>query len=130
MFRAITGDIEVRVTPVYRPEESRPDERRWFWAYTVEIHNGGPRSVQLLSRRWLITDALGTVREVSGAGVVGQQPMIGPDEWFRYTSGCPLPTSSGFMQGEYRMVDDAGVAFEVAIPTFALDLPDVVRILN
>jgi Uncharacterized protein affecting Mg2+/Co2+ transport len=130
MFRAITRDIEVRVTPVYRPDESRPDEHKWFWAYTVEIYNGGRLAVQLLSRRWLITDATGAVREVAGPGVVGLQPMIAVDERFEYTSGCPLPTSSGFMQGEYRMVDETGETFDVAIPAFALDLPDAIRVLN
>ncbi|SON54125.1 CO2+/MG2+ efflux protein ApaG [Hartmannibacter diazotrophicus] len=130
MFRAITHDIEVRVTPVYREDESNPDAGRWFWAYTVEIFNGGSRAVQLLSRRWVITDANGTVQEVEGAGVVGMQPMIAVDERFEYTSGCPLPTSSGFMQGEYHMVDEAGEAFDVVIPAFALDLPNVIRILN
>lgn len=130
MYRAVTRDIEVTVTPVYRPDESRPDEGRWFWAYEVGIVNGGPLAVQLLARHWVITDGHGAVQEVRGPGVVGQKPLIGPGERFDYASGCPLTTPSGFMQGVYRMVDERGEVFDVGIPAFPLDVPDARRVLN
>ena len=53
----------------------------------------------------------------------------GPGERFRYTSGCPLPTPSGVMQGSYRMAEATG-QFDVAIPAFSLDLPDTPRTVN
>lgn len=130
MYAAVTDDIQVTVLPQFVPERSDPAAERWFWAYTVEIANLGPRTVQLVSRHWQITDANGHTEEVRGAGVVGEQPILQPGKTFRYTSGCPLNTSSGIMAGTYRMVDEDGRAFDVTIPTFSLDSPSVRRVLN
>lgn len=130
MFSATTNAIEVRVEPEYLPQESDPDENRFVWAYRVTIRNGGRLGVQLLARRWLITDANGLRREVSGRGVVGQQPTIPPGGSFEYTSGCPLTTRSGIMAGSYRMVSETGDVFDVEIPAFSLDMPDGRRVLN
>ncbi|WP_227586181.1 Co2+/Mg2+ efflux protein ApaG, partial [Klebsiella aerogenes] len=77
-----------------------------MWAYMVEIENHGCETIQLISRRWTIVDALNRAQEVSGAGVVGEQPELKPREAFRYTSGCPLPTSSGTMRGVYQMLTE------------------------
>ena len=129
-YEAETRDIRVRVTPTFLDGESDPDEGRWVWAYHIEIENKGALEVQLLARRWTITDALGHVEEVRGPGVVGEQPVIPPGQSYAYASGCPLPTSSGSMQGAYRMVDEAGASFDVAIPAFSLDVPDARRVLN
>ncbi len=67
---------------------------------------------------------------MKGAGIVGEQPVLKPGEIFRYTSGCPLTTSSGIMAGTYRVVDEGGAAFDVEIPTFSLDSPFTRRVLN
>jgi ApaG protein len=96
----------------------------------VEIENHGAEVVQLISRHWVITDALGRIEEVEGDGVVGEQPVLKPGEAFRYTSGCPLTTASGVMEGEYRMVTSDGETFEALIPPFSLDLPDPGRVVN
>ena len=77
----------------------------------------------MLSRYWRITDARGRVREVRGAGVVGEQPVLAPGARFEYTSGAPLETPSGFMDGSYHMRSAAGENFDVGIPIFALDSP-------
>ncbi len=130
MFHAVTRDIVVTVEPTYLPNDSDPDENRFVWAYHVTIANRGGVGVQLLSREWLITDAHGLRREVSGRGVVGQQPTIPPGGSFEYTSGCPLTTPSGFMVGTYRMVSETGDVFDVDIPAFSLDTPDADRVLN
>jgi len=130
VYEAVTGGVVVRAAPVFLPEQSEPAERRWVWAYEIEIENRGRSPVQLVSRRWTITDAFGRVEEVQGPGVVGEQPVIRPGESFRYTSGCPLSTASGAMVGAYRMVDDAGEMFEVDIPAFSLDVPSVRRTVN
>ena len=120
-YEAVTENIVVRVRPTYLPQQSDPDGRRWVWAYAIEIENLRPEAVQLLARHWTITDALGRVEEVRGAGVVGEQPVIPPGGVHRYASGCPLPTSSGSMVGAYSMADAAGRVFAVAIPAFSLD---------
>ena len=124
MYRAETRQIRVSVMPVYIDERSAPAENRYFWAYQVTIENNGGNTVQLLSRYWHIVDANGAVEEVRGPGVVGEQPVLGPGDSYEYTSGCPLTTPSGFMSGTYTMTDELGERFDVAIPAFALDLPD------
>jgi ApaG protein len=121
---ATTRDITVRVAVSYLAEQSDPSSSRWFWSYHIRIENGSGRSVQLLSRSWQIVDGNGTVHEVHGEGVVGEMPLIAPDGSFDYVSGCPLDTPSGAMSGTYRMVDEEGTAFDVAIPRFQLSSVD------
>lgn len=130
MYRTTTHGIAVTVRPTYLDDQSSPDENYFVWAYQVRIENKGDRRVQLHSRYWKITDAHGRVQEVRGPGVVGEQPVLKPGESFEYTSGTPLPTSSGFMVGTYQMVAENGEAFDVAIPAFSLDSPYEPRQLN
>nr|WP_313417734.1 Co2+/Mg2+ efflux protein ApaG [Brevundimonas diminuta] len=129
-YTAETEGVVVRVRPSYLAGQSDPAESRWVWAYQVEIVNlsGGP--VQLVARRWTITNALGRVEEVRGPGVVGEQPVIEPGDSYAYASGCPLTTPSGSMVGAYFMQDAEGRMFEAAIPAFSLDVPDARRVLN
>jgi ApaG protein len=130
MYCSVTRDIQITVLPEFLADRSDVDEAQFFWAYTVEIANRGDVTVQLTARHWKITDANGKLEEVSGPGVVGEQPVLKPGETFRYTSGCPLSTPSGIMTGTYRMVDEKGQVFEAAIPVFSLDSPFVPRVLN
>ena len=37
MYRAVTRNIEVTVTPKFLPDRSAPDKGHFFWAYTIEI---------------------------------------------------------------------------------------------
>jgi ApaG protein len=122
---AETRGIVVRVSVSYLPEQSEPQRGRWFWSYHVRLENQGPQAVQLLTRRWVITDGRGAKHSVEGEGVVGEQPMIAPGASFDYVSGCPLATPTGQMQGSYHMVDEDGAGFDVAIPRFALLAPAV-----
>lgn len=130
MYRAITRNIEVIVSPRFLPERSAPDKGHFFWAYTITISNMGQSTVQLLTRYWHITDAQGRVQEVRGAGVVGEQPVLEPGESFEYTSGVPLPTPSGFMAGSYGMVTREGERFDIEIPAFSLDSAPGNRTIN
>jgi len=123
MYAKTTHSIEVIVKPLYLEEQSSPDEGHYVWAYQVRIENKSSSKVQLLNRYWRIVDAMGRIQEVRGAGVVGEQPVLGPGEAFEYTSGTPLPTPSGFMAGSYEMEGDEGRRFEVEIPAFSLDSP-------
>jgi ApaG protein len=117
-----TDDVTVRVAPRFLPEQSDAGAGRWVWSYHVRIENDGELPVQLLRRHWLITDGDGRVSEVDGEGVVGEQPVIPPGGSFDYISGCPLPTPSGQMAGEYLM-EREGECFRVLIPAFRLTLP-------
>lgn len=130
VYEATTRGVLVRVATSYLPARSDPLEGRHFWAYMVEIENHGEETVQLLSRHWIITDAYNRVEEVSGPGVVGEQPTLKPRDAFRYTSGCPLNAPSGTMRGTYQMLTEGGDAFDVVIPEFSLDLPGARRVVN
>ena len=130
MYTRTTRHIEIKVRPEFLPDRSNFERGHYFWAYTVEISNNGASPVQLTDRHWTITDANGHREEVVGKGVVGEQPVIRPGETFRYTSGCPLPTASGFMGGSYRMVEQGGEAFDAEVPMFSLDSPSAKRVLN
>jgi ApaG protein len=130
MYRAVTRKIEVTVTPRFLAERSSPSNGYYFWAYTIDITNLGAETVQLKTRHWRITDALGRQQEVKGPGVVGEEPTLKPGESFEYTSGVPLPTPSGFMVGSYSMVTADGEHFDIDIPAFSLDSSHAERTIN
>jgi ApaG protein len=129
-YFAETRGIRVSVQPFYLDSQSEPDENHFVWAYKVQIENAGAEIVQLRNRYWRITDARGQVKEVRGAGVVGEQPVLRPGESFEYTSGTPLSTASGIMGGTYEMHTAGGEVFEAEIPAFSLDSPHQRRSLN
>ena len=58
MYKAVSREIEVNVTPRFLPDRSSPDNSYYFWAYTVTLTNLGHETVQLKTRHWRITDAL------------------------------------------------------------------------
>ena len=124
---AITRGLRVRVEPEFDPDGSLPEQGRWFFRYTVTIANEGTETVQLISRHWIITDGDGKVEEVRGPGVVGHQPTLSPGQAFSYSSGCPLTTSMGIMQGTFRMVTADGESFDAEIAPFELSEPYVVN---
>lgn len=120
---AVSGDLTVRAAVSYLPEQSAPEQDRWFWSYHVRIENGGERTVQLLERYWRIVDGRGNVHEVRGQGVVGEMPVITAGDSYDYVSGCPLDTSAGAMSGHYVFVDEDGTRISAEIPGFALMSP-------
>lgn len=117
---AVTHSIQVEVIARHSPENSKAGDDEWVFEYTVRITNQGGDTVQLLSRHWVITDALDNVREVKGAGVVGKQPVLAPGESFKYSSWCPLKTPTGSMRGTYRMARTNGEEFDIEIAPFGL----------
>jgi ApaG protein len=123
MYNATTKSIEITVKPKYLEDQSEPSNDHYVWAYWVRIENHGDETVQLCTRHWRITDASGRLQEVHGDGVVGEQPILHPGESFEYTSGSPLSTPSGIMNGSYQMETEEGVRFDVEIPAFSLDSP-------
>ena len=130
MYSSITRSIRVSVKPVFLDEQSSPSDEHYVWAYQVRIENDGSETVQLINRHWHITDEMGRIQEVRGAGVVGEQPTLRPGEPFEYTSGTPLDSPSGIMVGSYEMKTSAGERFDVDIPAFSLDSPYQIRNLN
>lgn len=118
-----TPKIYVKAEAIFLEDQSLPLENHYVWAFQVWIENQGPETVQLLSRTWRITDGKGHIQEVRGQGVVGEKPVIIPGATYHYTSGTPLPTPSGVMEGTYHMKTQAGDSFDVPIPAFSLDSP-------
>jgi ApaG protein len=117
---AVTSGIRVEVLSRFSEQNSRPSQGEFVFEYTVRITNQGNDTVQLLSRHWIITDAVGRTREVEGPGVVGQTPVLHPGESHKYSSWCPLSTPSGMMRGTYRMRNQHGREFDIEIAPFAL----------
>ncbi len=124
---AVTQGIRVSVESRYAPEYSQPQRNQWFFLYTIQIANEGTEQVQLLARHWVIRDATGRVEEVRGPGVVGETPVLEPGEAFEYTSGCPLPTPFGSMEGSYEMVTAKGERFRAEVARFALREPGAIH---
>jgi ApaG protein len=127
LSEAVTNSIRVEVMSRHSPENSRPQQGQWVFEYTVRITNLGTETVQLISRHWIITDALERVEEVKGPGVVGKQPVLEPGDSFQYSSWCPLTTPTGVMRGTYQMVGPGGKEFDIEIAPFGLKAPYTVH---
>src|SRR6202050_5568472 len=120
MSDAVTNSNRVEVLSRHSPENSRPQQGEWIFEYTVRITNQGSDTVQLISRHWIITDALDHVEEVKGPGVIGEQPVLAPGESFKYSSWCPVKTPIGTMRGTYQMIRVGGSQFDIEIAPFGL----------
>jgi ApaG protein len=119
--------IDISVETQYLSDESSPGDNVYSFAYTVTITNRGNIATQLISRHWFIEDDAGTLKEVRGLGVVGQQPLLKPGESFQYTSGSQLPTPVGRMHGSYFFVAEDGERFDAEVPAFNLLMPRVLH---
>ncbi len=130
IFSSITDGITVKVAPTFMPERSNSARNEYVWTYNVVIENKSEKRVKLMRRHWEITDGKGYTEEVVAPGVVGEQPVLEPGQVFAYASHTVLKTPSGFMKGDYDMVDDKGSSLRVNVPAFSLDEPHSRPILN
>ena len=119
--------IQVQVTTQYLPDQSEPSKGLHAFAYHITIENCGEETAQLVSRKWLITDANQSRKEVQGMGVIGEQPVIHPGKKYQYTSGVVLETEVGTMEGYYQMVSETGEEFDAPIPVFLLAVPGAIH---
>ncbi|MBV6285707.1 Co2+/Mg2+ efflux protein ApaG [Pseudomonas aegrilactucae] len=115
--------IDVSVVTRFLKEQSDPENDRFAFAYTITVQNNGSVPAKLMSRHWKITNGNGQVEEVSGPGVIGQQPLIEPGQSHTYSSGAVLSTKVGTMQGSYQMFADDGIRFDATIKPFRLAVP-------
>ena len=125
--RRTKNPVEVQIKSFYLPNQSSPEESRFAFGYTIKIRNTSKKSLQLLRRHWLITDGNENTQELNGKGVVGEQPLLKPDQTFEYTCGSIIETPVGCMQGTYKMITDDGHEFDVVIPAFSLSTPHVLH---
>jgi ApaG protein len=117
--------IQIEVTSKYigkQDEGSKP--QMYVFSYTVNITNTGSENVKLLSRYWLITNGDGEKVEVQGDGVIGEQPVIAPNQTYSYTSASMLKTAIGSMQGHYNFQANDQDSFKAPIPVFSLAVPN------
>jgi len=124
MITAITEGIVVTVEVTYQAEFSNPQQQHFVFTYKVIIENKSTNTVQLLRRKWEISDAGDAAKIVEGNGIIGQQPILEPGDSHQYVSGCNLKSGLGKMKGFYYMekVMD-GKIIAVAIPEFNLISP-------
>jgi len=123
MYSKTTNGVKVTVEPYFLEDQSSPQEGHYVWAYQVKIINTSSNTIKLKHRNWVIIDANGKIMNIQGEGVVGEFPILKPGECFEYTSGTPLKTTNGFMQGFYLMSQNDGEQLKIDIPTFSLDSP-------
>jgi len=123
MYSKTTNGVTVSVHPYFLDEQSSPNENHFVWAYKINIQNLSSDTIKLNYRNWIIIDGNGKILQVQGEGVVGEFPILKPGEIFEYTSGTPLNTTSGIMQGFYSVVSNSGNILKIDIPTFSLDSP-------
>ena len=127
MNNASSHKIRVDVSTNYVDDQSKPDESRYVFAYTITIRNEGKVPARLMTRHWVITDANGKVQEMHGEGVVGEKPYLMPGQGFRYSSGAVIETPVGAMQGSYQLVADDGSRFDAPIAPFTLAMPGMLH---
>ncbi|WP_070137354.1 Co2+/Mg2+ efflux protein ApaG [Crocinitomix algicola] len=121
MITGLTCGVKISVESLYRKDLSNVKNNMFFFNYRIVIENQNAYDVQLISRYWFIFDSLNPAKEVSGEGVVGEQPILKPGQKHVYVSGTDLHSDIGFMRGYYvfeRM--DNKERFRVAVPKFEL----------
>ena len=120
-------EITVQAQATFIPDRSDAEKNHYFFAYTITITNTGTVAAQLISRHWIITDAQSHTEEVRGEGVIGEQPLLRPNESFQYTSAAAIATPVGTMRGSYQMLAEDGVSFDAPIPPFTLAMPRILH---
>ena len=120
----VTDGIRVSVQSTYVKNEAARNNQYYVFAYKIEIRNESDRAVKLLSRKWVVINAVGEKTIVEGEGVVGQQPLIEPGATYEYVSGTHFPTPSGKMEGFYTMEQKGdNRLLMVKIPAFTMVAP-------
>ncbi|MGB8517191.1 MAG: Co2+/Mg2+ efflux protein ApaG [Gallionella sp.] len=119
--------IVVQTKVNFLAEQSDEAANRFVFSYTITISNLGTQTAKLISRHWLITDSNNQVQEVRGLGVVGEQPVLKPNQSFEYTSGTVLATQVGTMRGSYQFQHEDGSEFSAEVAQFILSVPRVLH---
>ncbi len=129
-YRLNTKNIEVTVKPEYIDSQISNGEGLFIWTYHITIKNKSNESIQLINRYWKIIDENGEIQEVSGIGAVGEQPILEPNENFKYSSAIHLKNPSGIMRGYYGMKKADGKIIKISIPAFSLDVPNITKVIH
>lgn len=117
-YTATTEQIQIEVEPSYLSDRSNPKDNQYFYGYKICITNHSDVAVRVIHRHWKLKNSNGHTQEIQGSGVIGEQPMIKPGDFYEYTSFSPLNTPYGNMRGKYQMIDEFGNRFWVDVPLF------------
>jgi len=121
----ITKGIRISVLTNYEGLHSQSENSMYLFSYFITIENQTNDTVQLLSRKWEIYDSLNSKEVVSGDGVVGQIPILEPQEKYTYRSNCLLQSKIGAMKGHFNMINfTSKTHFKVQIPSFQLGVTE------
>lgn len=122
VHRETTENVRVTVTPFYMGCRESQHSTVFWWRYCIRLENLGELAVQLRERHWRIFSLSGTLETVRGRGVVGQEPLLSPQQpAFQYSSHISLQAPSGHMWGTFRMEREDGHTFDCRIPPFSLE---------
>jgi len=128
MSKTKTIGIVIEVAHWFRQDLSTDINASFIYNYHITIVNKTKHTVQLMSREWSVKHLLHGVSEVSGKGVVGQQPILLPGKKFEYTSGCELISSIGSMKGKFYFVNmETDELFHAHISEFNLVYPPLLN---
>jgi len=124
MLTEITSGVRISVDCRFEANLSNPLLNQFIFSYRITIENQNEFPIQLLRRHWFIFDAHPMKREVEGPGVVGEFPMILPNEFYTYSSACDLASMRGTMGGFYTMQRyGTKEVIKVNVPQFKLEVP-------
>jgi ApaG protein len=124
----ITKGIKISVLTNYEGIHSQNENNMYLFSYFITIENQTNSTVQLLSRHWEIFDSLNSKETVIGDGVVGQIPILEPNEKYTYRSNCLLHSKIGAMKGFFNMINfETKSHFKVYIPVFQLNLANALN---
>ena len=125
MISLETKGIFIGVETEFLPQQSDSMQFNFVFMYTILIENKSNDIVQLIKRKWEIADSNGDKRIVEGEGVIGEKPILLPNEKYSYSSGCNLASDYGIMKGEYTLLNitNNNSEFKVKIPEFKLITP-------
>jgi ApaG protein len=119
-YTLTTQNITVKVTPFFLPHESNINSGNYCFSYTIVITNLNSEGIKLLNRHWKIFSGGRQIGDVKGEGVIGQQPIIEPNENYEYTSHTVINHHFGSMKGTYTFISRKSEFLYVEIPEFFL----------
>lgn len=127
-FNHIDG-VRVEVDQVvYMPSLQSPMDKPHPFVYYVTIYNDSNEVIQILGRKWVVTESDGACVVVEGNGVIGEKPTLQPGDHFSYNS-YHVVAKSGEATGAFYGVtlsEVGGVNLKkmmVEIPEFELRCP-------
>lgn len=128
MLTTTTSGVSVSVETKYIPRISSPLLDSFVFSYEITIVNQNDFPIQLMRRFWDVFDSSGYCREIEGAGVVGEQPIIQPQQVFTYSSACDLRSPRGKMSGYFTMRQlDNQQLFIARVPDFQMEVPFILN---